>query len=364
MDPAPRITAGRRRDDRGSTAAEPNELEVMDMSNRIAALTAAWMAVGVSACVPAPDLTAVQAERDKPVQRSDNFQAAASNGRQLVSAGGGGVLVTSADGGKTWLREQLPSPSSVVAMAACPDGGFAALDFYRKVWIGDAGGRNWQPQGIDGDFNPIDIACDPNNRLWVVGSYSTVLVSEDRGKTWAAQPPGEDAILTAVQFVDAEHGYIAGEFGTLLVTVDGGASWTKQAGLPAEFYPYAMSFIDAKTGWVSGLAGSVLHTVDGGASWTEQANASAAPIYALLAVGGTLFGVGGSGKVLKLDGEAWTALEAAPRFPADLAAAAALEPQALLVAGGAGALSVVELAAKAVSGTAPVIAAIKPEGQP
>lgn len=334
------------------------------MSSKIAALTAAWMTVGVSACVQAPDLSAVQAERDKPVQRSDNFQAVASNGKQLVSAGGGGVLVTSADGGKTWVRAQLPSPSSVVAMAACPDGGFAALDFYRKVWIGDQNGLHWQPLAIDGDFNPIDIACDPNNRLWVVGSYSTVLVSEDRGKTWAAQPPGEDAILTAVQFVDADHGYIAGEFGTLLVTADAGASWTKQAGLPSEFYPYAMSFTDAKTGWVSGLAGSVLHTVDGGVSWTAQTNASAAPIYALLPANDALFGVGGGGQVLKLDGEAWVALEAAPRFPADLAAAAALEPQSLLVAGGAGALSVVGIAAKAANVAAPVIASIKPEGQP
>lgn len=334
------------------------------MKTTTTALSAAIFTMYTTACVQAPDMSAVKAERDKPVQRSDNFQAAASNGKQLVSAGGGGVLVTSADGGRNWVREQLPSPSSVVAMAACPDGGFAALDFYRKVWIGDQDGRNWQPQAIDGDFNPIDLACDARNRLWVVGSYSTVLVSEDRGKSWTAQPPGEDAILTAVQFVDAEHGYIAGEFGTLLVTRDGGGSWTKQAGLPAEFYPYAMSFTDAKTGWVSGLAGSVLHTVDGGASWTAQANASAAPIYALLTVGGTLFGVGGGGKVLKLDGEAWTALEAAPRFPADLAAAAALEPQALLVAGGAGALSVVELAARAAARAAPVLASINAEGQP
>ncbi len=316
------------------------------MSGRMAALAAAWLTVAGSGCVQPPDMAAIQASKAMAVQRSDNFQAAASNGRQLVSAGGGGVLVTSSDGGKSWVRETLPTPSSVIAMSACPDGRFAALDFYRKVWIGDAQGHNWQAQKVDGDFNPIDIACDPQNRLWVVGSYSTVLMSADFGKTWNAQPPGEDAILTAVQFVDADHGYIAGEFGTLLVTADAGATWTKQAGLPADFYPYAMSFADARTGWLSGLAGSVLHTVDGGSSWTAQSNVSATPIYALLPVASTLFGVGGGGKVFKLDGDVWTALEGAPRFPADLAAAAALEPQALLVAGGAGALQVVDLAPK------------------
>jgi len=310
------------------------------------ALSAATMLLATTACVQAPDMTAIHAERDKPVQRSDNFQAAASDGKQRVSVGGGGVLVTSSDGGQHWLRERLPTPASVVAMSACPDGTFAALDFYRKVWIGDAQGLHWQPQPIEADFNPVDITCDPQNRLWVVGSYSTVLMSRDLGKSWNAQPPGEDAILTAVQFVDAEHGYIVGEFGTLLVTADGGASWTKQAGLPEAFYPYAMRFTDARTGWVSGLAGTVLHTADGGVSWVAQENAAGSPIYALQPVGGTLFGVGGNGKVLRLDGATWSALDSAPRFPADLAAGAALEPQALLVAGGAGALQVVDIVAK------------------
>lgn len=325
------------------------------MSRTIAALGAAWVVMGVGGCVPAPDMSAVQAERDKAVQRSDNFQAAASNGKQLVSAGGGGVLVTSSDGGKTWVRELLPAPSSVIAMSACPDGSFVALDFYRKVWLGDAAGRNWKAQAIEGDFNPIDLACDPQNRLWVVGSYSTVLMSADLGKTWNAQPPGEDAILTTVQFVDAEHGYIAGEFGTLLATRDAGVTWTKQAGLPEAFYPYAMNFADARTGWLSGLAGSVLHTTDGGLTWTPQQNASAAPLYALIPVGGQLFGVGGGGKVFRLEATTWTALEGTPRFPADLAAAAPLEPQSLLVAGGNGALSVVDLAPKVATLT---------EGQP
>lgn len=319
------------------------------------ALSAAALLLGAAGCVQPPDLTAVRAERDKAVQRSDNFQAAAGNGQQLVSAGRGGVLVTSGDGGRHWQREQLPLPASVVAMSACPDGRFAALDFYRKVWIGDAQAKNWTPRPIEGDFNPVDIDCDPQNRLWVVGSYSTVLMSADAGQTWNAQPPGEDAILTAVQFVDADHGYIAGEFGTLLKTADGGASWTKQAGLPEAFYPYAMRFRDAGTGWVSGLAGAILQTVDGGATWTAQDNPGAAPVYALQAVGGAMYGIGGGGRVLRLDGNAWTALDGAPPFPADLAAGAALEPQGLLVAGAAGALQVVDVSPRvaAVSGGQP-----------
>lgn len=295
------------------------------------------------ACTPTLDDEAVKAEREKPVQRYDNFQAAASNGKHLVSAGGMGVLVTSADGGNTWAREVLPSPSSVVAMSVCPDGTFAALDFYRKVWIGDAQGRNWQPRRIEANFNPLAIACDARDRLWVVGSFSTIISTSDHGKTWNVQPPGEDAILTAVQWVDMDHGFIVGEFGTLLATRDGGATWNKQPGLPKEFYPYSLAFTDTRHGWVSGVAGTILHTVDGGETWAPQTNATGAPIYALLHVGERVFGVGGAGRLITLEGEQWVAVVNTPRFHSYLAAAAPLEPQAVLVAGAAGALKVVSL---------------------
>lgn len=313
------------------------------MRNSCGLLLAVACGLGLAGCAPAPDLRAAQAERVKPVQRYDNFQAAASNGRQLVSAGGGGVLVTSADGGATWTRVQLPAPSSIVGMSACADGRFAALDFYRRVWIGDAQASQWQPQAIDADFNPVAISCAPDNRLWVVGSFSTVLVSADGGKSWTAQPPGEDAILTTVQFVDAQQGFIGGEFGTLLVTRDGGATWTKQAGLPDDFYPYALHFADAQRGWVSGLAGAILHTQDGGQTWSAQANPSGAAMYALLGVGEQLMGLGAGGRVLRLSQDAWTPVEDAPRFPSYLAAGAPLQPAALLVAGAGGALSVLKL---------------------
>src|SRR5258706_14306127 len=99
----------------------------------------------VAACTQALDDKAVKVEREKTVQRYDNFLAAASNGKCLASAGGNGVLVTSADGGRTWTREMLPSPSSVVAMTACPDGTLAALDVCAKDWITHGHARNWVP---------------------------------------------------------------------------------------------------------------------------------------------------------------------------------------------------------------------------
>lgn len=314
-------------------------------TNTIAVLLAAC-AVG---CAQPPDLSGVTAEKAKPIQRYDNFQAAASNGRRLVSAGGGGVLVTSQDGGQQWQRRLLESPSSVIAMSSCPDGTFAALDFYRKVWIGDASAENWTAQKLDSDINPIAMTCDPGNKLWVVGSYSTVLSSADKGKTWTSTTIGEDAILTAVQFLDAAHGVVAGEFGTFQTTSDGGATWQKQAGLPPEFYPYAMVFADAQHGWISGLGGVLKQTTDGGQTWQAQSNPSAAPMYALLFVGQDLYAVGDGGLVLGLREGQWSPVVDDAKSTAYLTAGAPLEKQALLVAGAAGALRVIDLQSHAVA---------------
>ena len=308
----------------------------------------------LTACSQGSANNATNLEREPTVRRYDNFLAAASNGGQLVSAGGNGVLVTSADGGKTWTREMLPSPSAVVAMSACPDGTFAALDFYRKVWISDALGHNWQSHSFEGNFNPLAITCAAHNRLWVIGSFSTIISSSDHGKSWSAGPPGQDAILTAMQWVDADHGFIAGEFGTFLATHDAGATWAKQAGLPADFYPYAMVFADTLRGWLSSLAGAILHTSDGGNTWAPQTNASASPIYALLKVGEQVFGVGG--QVLELRGDQWVAVANSSQIPAHLAAGASLNSQALLVVGAGGALQVINMPTSVSRLTAPAIA--------
>src|SRR3989442_11192225 len=93
--------------------------------------------LAMAGCAQAPDLQTVMAERAKAVNRLDTFQSAASNAAVLVAGTASGVVVSSRDAGVTWTRQQLPAPASIVALTACPDGSFAGLDFYQKIWIGD-----------------------------------------------------------------------------------------------------------------------------------------------------------------------------------------------------------------------------------
>lgn len=316
-------------------------------------LAIAALAVGLlGGCMKAPDLTAVKAERAKPISRTDSFQSASSNGKVLVAGTAANAILSSSDGGQTWSRHALAAPSSVTALATCADGTFVGVDFYRKVWIGDASGTQWSAQPTVKGFDALAVTCDPSGRIWLAGSRSTLLSSADKGKTWKAVDFGEDALLTTIQFIDADHGVVTGEFGTALATADGGATWQALPKMPNEFYPYATLFTDQRNGWSSGLAGVILRTSDGGKTWAPQANESKLPMYSLLSQGPVLYGLGAGGQMVMLQGDTWSRFDHGLSLPAYLSAGAVLDAQSMLVVGPAGALHVVKATGRVALATA------------
>lgn len=296
-------------------------------------------------CSASANLGDVVMEQNKPVLRSDQFQAGVGNSRVLVAVGANGVIVWSDDAGKSWRRHVVDAGASLVDVAVCPDGGFVALDFKRRVWVADGAASSWSSMALATEATPLAVTCDPAGQYWVVGSDSTILSSADRGASWQATSLGEDLMFTTIQFIDALHGVVTGEFGSLMTTRDGGASWQAGAPIPNDFYPYDALFTDPDTGWVSGLAGTILHTRDGGASWERQANPTGAPMYGLARHDGALFAVGANGLVLKLAGDAWVPVEGRPA--PYLRTAFSMNDGALLLAGGAGMVEVVSPAAPA-----------------
>ena len=300
-------------------------------------LKAAMAALALSACTAAPDMTAIQAERARPVQRYDITQALASNGRVIVAGTQSAAVLVSDDQGQRWTRITL-SGASMIGLAACPDGSFVGIDFHHQVWSSDAAGKSWASVKLERPGVPLALTCDPKGRWWVAGSQSVIAMSDDRGAHWTVIDGKEDAQITALQFVDANVGYAAGEFGHVLATEDGGQTWTKRAPIAGEFYPYAMVFTSRDTGWVSGLAGQVLHTQDGGRTWAPQTNATHAPLYRLFAHRGVPYGVGAGGTVARLQGDAWQAVPYPDAGPAFIGAGASLDAQDALALGGPGAL--------------------------
>lgn len=297
-------------------------------------------------CNAVANFDAVSSEKSKAVLRFDQFQAVAGNGRTLVGVGSYGVVVASDNGGKNWTRTVLGGRPSLIGLANCPDGSFVALDFYRKVWVGEAGARSWSPRELKTAANPLAITCDAKGRYWVVGSNSTILSSGDQGANWKETTLGQDAMLTTVQFFDGEYGVITGEFGMYLTTADGGATWAAGNKIANDFYPYAAYFQDRNTGWVSGLGGAIVHTTDGGRSWKKQPNPAGAPMFGLVRHGNDIYALGVNGLVLKFRQDEWAPVQAGRPAPY-LRSAVSLNQKDLLIAGGTGMLEIVSLGATA-----------------
>lgn len=306
-------------------------------SQTIKTLVAGALAgVALAGCTKGPDMTDVKASRTKPIFHFDLFQAVASNGKTIVATGAGGALVTSSDQGGNWKRQHLPGPASIIGMTHCPDGTYAAVDFYKKAWLGDAAGTQWKSVALDKGVNPLAVTCDPSGNIWIVGSNLSIQSSSDKGATWKLAQLGGDAQLTTVQFVDAQFGVAMGEFGTVATTSDGGKSW-KKSNLPQkDYYPYAVVFTDKNNGWVSGLAGVNMHTTDGGKTWKSQTNAAGVPLYALARMGNQIYGAGAGGVVAVLKGDQWERVEYEKPAPAFLTSITSVEDKSLVIAGAAG----------------------------
>jgi photosystem II stability/assembly factor-like uncharacterized protein len=292
------------------------------------------------ACQGAFDDRAVNLEKKKTVLRTDQFQGVASNGRVAVAVGGV-VAVVSDLTSQQQSRRTLEGTVALIDVAACPDGSFVALDFYRKVWRADPMATEWQARPLAGNARPLGLTCDRANRYWVVGSNSSVASSADQGRSWQQQGGAEDAMLNTIQFVDDKAGFITGEFGTVLATVDGGASWSRQARIAEDFYPYAAHFSSPEVGVVAGLTGTMLQTTDGGKSWQKLSNASGLPQYGLARQGQQLYSVGAGGSLLQLENTEWKPVDYGKAAPGYVRGIAAIGGDRLLIAGGAGVMRMV-----------------------
>lgn len=293
--------------------------------------------VVLGACTQAADMSVIDRERLKAVQRYDISQAIASNGKVVVAGTQSGAALVSRDQGRTWTRTPLGFVS-LVDIAACGDKGFVAIDHYHKVWSSDADGSNWKSVALEAPKTPLAVTCDRQGGWWVSGIRSVIAGSRDNGATWQVTDLGEDTQITTIQFIDDQRGVALGEFGLTVFTDDGGATWKKGDKIPGDFYPYSALFTSRDQGWVSGIAGQILHTADGGKTWEKLVNTTQAPLYRLFLHKGVPFGVGAGGVVAHLDGGRWLQDPYPDAVPVFLGGGASLPGQPSVVIGGPGGL--------------------------
>ncbi len=164
-----------------------------------------------------------------------------------VCAGGRPFLYKSSDGGNTWSRQTIASPT---------------------------GGVNCQcdvspPAFAGGSSVGYLLVAEPTG---AGAETDAVYVTADRGRTWTMHPlPQTVSALDPVTpaMVVASSG---GPSPHLWQTGNGGASWTQSAGdLPAQKSPQ-LDFVKPAVGWALGgpaAAPALYSTVDGGKTWTR-----------------------------------------------------------------------------------------------
>lgn len=304
----------------------------------LALLSLPWL----SGCEAPLDLHAVELQSGQTTQRTDFYQAMASNDQLTLLVGNHGLVLHSADNGASWQRQQLPTDMGLIDVDACPDGSFIALGFDNRLWHADAAAQNWQAHPLPSSEQMMTAACAPDGSWWAAGSFSTLQHSADQGQSWNETSLEEDAFLTTLQFIDPHQAVVAGEYGLVFTSQNGGLSWDAAGALPDEFYPHASHFTSLEQGWVGGLNGFIWHTDDGGDSWQRQPTGTEAPVFGFISGPHGLYAVGENTTVLRLDGQRWQPLPT-PEQPLYLRAGRLLPDHHLLVAGGRGTLLNLEL---------------------
>lgn len=254
--------------------------------------------------------------------------------------GAGGLILHSADGGRTWKKQESglkKAPLYAVHFLdgergwACGGPGDGPRARGHILMGGDMsaaavlrtidGGKTWKNIWAPTNFTLTCIRMLDGKR-GVIGSHGgprhadgDTVTSSDGGKSW--RPRRCFRALQALCFVDGKTGYAAGtrvsvgffpqprdplylrKKTRLIKTTDGGHRWKplKHPELGGRDELTGIHFADVNNGWACGSAGVILHTGDGGATWKQQKSGVEEPVrdvFALSPKEAWGFGYGGT----------------------------------------------------------------------
>ena len=278
------------------------------------------------------------------------LNAAAFAGGRIVAAGQRGHVVFSDDQGKSWTQAEVPVSSDLTALSFPSSQRGWAVGHDGVILTTADGGRSWTRQ-LDGrgiatllakaavasgvpdavreqlaflvkqgsDLPLLDVWFDDEKSGTAVGAFNLILRTEDGGATWTPwlyRTENPKALhLYAVRRAAGEL-WIAGEQG-LVLKLDNAT----RRFVPCPT-PYAGSFFGLAGGdqsvVVFGLRGNVLRSRDGGKSWQKvETGLEVALTGAARAPDGRLLLAAASGQVMVSgnDGESFSPLPSARPLP-------------------------------------------------
>lgn len=217
----------------------------------------------------------------------------------IWASSAGGAVYYSPDFGNSWQLQETGIPNELFSISFADEmNGWAVGRSGVIVHTAD-GGRTWLTQRKETPethANLYKVQFIDSRKGWAVGEWSTIVYTTDGGKTWVETSLGEDRILFSMCFIDEKHGWIVGELGAMARTIDGGKTWAKQTPPEKNKSFYGVFFKDLSHGWACGIDGIILRTEDGGASWQQvPPTSSKENLYDIDLVGNKLWAIGMNG---------------------------------------------------------------------
>jgi len=256
----------------------------------------------------------------------DLFSVSFPNEKEGWASGRWGCILHTADGGKTWTRQNTGTDLTLSSVFFVDSkNGWAVGEEGVIIHTAD-GGKTWEKQKSPVPFFHMKTYFISPLKGWIVSEQTHILYTEDGGKTWSVQFKDQDFILKSVSFYDDSNGWAVGEYGFIYHTRNGGKTWEMQGGeygisaktgdVEGGNFLFDVVAIDPQTAWAVGIDSYVIKTVNGGKTWQEVS--TGAPKTQLFAVGydpktGTLI-TGGSGVLVASQdkGKTWKATECDP----------------------------------------------------
>jgi photosystem II stability/assembly factor-like uncharacterized protein len=193
----------------------------------------------------------------------------------------GTMIVTSGDGGATWLLQNQTGDDEEMRGIICPSSDTClATGLYGDVLISHDAGLTWQRHMVGAGIGTLySVACATSSTCVAVGSsYNSSLngaiaVSTDGGVTWhsryIATKAGLPTGLFTVTCPTSTSCLAAGIESTILTSADGGMNWTQRDtfGTDSPFDLLSIACPTPTSCLAVGEEGTILVSADGGATW-------------------------------------------------------------------------------------------------
>lgn len=228
-------------------------------------------------------------------------------------AAGKNIFVTK-DGGVTWTDTRIYNPNEfktgtpefLSVRFTDRNRGFVVGSVLNKsgnvidslVLQTNNGGESWFRVIVPSKGELYHLDFNGNSHGWIVGDKGLILHTPDGGKNWFVQNSKTDRALYNIDFRDDKEGYAVGGRGTILRTENGGRDWEiVKTNFPATFL--RVDFTDNKNGWIVGYDGTILRSSDKGKTWIKQESRTKEHLYGLFTHRRYSWAVGANGAILQ-----------------------------------------------------------------